>query len=240
MRRVTAFTAALGLCALLTSGCYTVLKSPYAASEVREREPAYGSRYDEGPNGDLHSPRIGRFDDRDNPYGGYPGSGYGSPGGTPLFGYDSRYGPYGLYSFGSGYGSPNYSSGLGPYGYGYDPYYQGDGGVYIPPGYELVTTQELDQLRAGDSGVLTNLEPVVQPTAAEVRALEQKQQAEDGYVWGQRDARSRSAAPGVRARTTGSGSGGSTAVKSAPKGAAKSSSESSAGSKKRAPRKRRR
>ena len=100
---------------------------------------------------------MGRFDERDDqddffrypgsPYGGYGGSPYGyggSPygyGGTPIFGYDSRNGLYGAGGYGYG------GSGYGPNGYGYDPYYQGGNGYYAPPGYELVSTRELEDMQ---------------------------------------------------------------------------------------------
>ncbi len=133
---------ALGLSAMVLSSCYTVLKAPRTAADVQQEQIWKADR--------STDPRIGRFDDRDeqddfyrypgNPYGGYGygGSPYGY-GGFPILTYDSRYGLYGA----GGYGYPHYGAGYGPYGYGYDPYYQDDG-LYIPPGYELVSTRELE------------------------------------------------------------------------------------------------
>jgi hypothetical protein len=133
---------ALGLSAMVLSSCYTVLKAPRTAADVQQEQIWKADR--------STDPRIGRFDDRDeqddfyrypgNPYGGYGygGSPYGY-GGFPILTYDSRYGLYGA----GGYGNPHYGAGYGPYGYGYDPYYQDDG-LYIPPGYELVSTRELE------------------------------------------------------------------------------------------------
>ena len=131
--------------ALLLCSCYTVLRAPYSTTDQYYDD----SRYSRTDQRDNMEPWLGRSDDRDgyrDPYGRYGPGAYGQPG-YPIFGhgYDSRYGAFGSYG---GY-SP-YSAGYGPYGYGYDPYYVGDGGVYIPPGYELVTTRELDRLRASD------------------------------------------------------------------------------------------
>lgn len=137
--------------AMMLCSCYTVLKAPYSTSSSYDE-----SRYARDSRDDL-APSVGRFDDRGvgyrDPYGLYGPGAYGQPG-YPIFGYDSRYGGYG------GYGSP-YSAGYGPYGYGYDPYYQ-DAGTYIPPGYELVTTQELDRLRASEIAT-TNSTPALDP-----------------------------------------------------------------------------
>ena len=148
---------ALPLGSLLTSGCYTVLNNPYAQADLHEREAAYAEEA---------VPTVGQFDDRNNMddfyrypgvrgsygsygYGGYPigGLGYGSNGGfRPYGGYG--YGGYDPY-YRSGYG------GYGPYSYGYDPYYRDSGGYYVPPGYELVSTRELDDLRSGPLNAAT-------------------------------------------------------------------------------------
>ena len=146
-RRIGLVLAGLSVVALSLSGCYTVLRSPYAADV--EKEPRYAGWDDQRRH---ETPTLGRFDNGDRPADPY-GLGYGGQG-FPIFGYNSQYGgfgsgfgPYG----GGGYGSPyGYSSGYGPHGYGYDPYYQNAQGVYVPPGYELVTTTELDRLRSGE------------------------------------------------------------------------------------------
>ena len=164
--------------AIMVSGCYTVLKAPYSA-DYDEGRSKYAA---EQRQDDYPSPRVGRFDDRGSgfvdPYGSYGAGAYGQGGGFPIFGYDSRYGGFGGY--GSGY-SP-YSSRSGPYGYGYDPYYQGDGGVYIPPGYELVTTEELNRLRTDDTS-LPSFTPTVGQSADPVDLRQQRiDQAQDTWT----------------------------------------------------------
>ena len=152
--------SALSLGGLLTSGCYTVISNPYAQADLHEREVAYAAEA---------APTVGQFDERDDmddfyrypgvrgSYGGYGYGGYPSGG----FGYSSNGGfhPYGGYDpyYRGGYG------GYGPYSYGYDPYYRDSGGYYVPPGYELVSTRELDDLRSGALGAAT---PTVDPAAA--------------------------------------------------------------------------
>jgi len=239
MKKSSMIALALGVSALLTSGCYTMVNSPYASS--REREPEYiSSRTDQRPAGDSRSSALGRPGSRDRT-GSYPGYGYGGSGGSSIFGYNSN---SGLYGFGSGYDSYPYSSAYGPNGYGFDPYYQGDTGLYIPPGYELVTTQELEQLRLNNSGVLTDTDPIVDlPTPAEVNALQDKQLEEDRYIWAERGTRSRSVPTGISRSSAGSRSSGSSSVSAKPAAksdkSAKSSTKSSS-SGKRAPKKRRR
>ena len=148
---------ALPLGSLLTSGCYTVINNPYAQADLHERETAHAEEA---------VPTVGQFDDRNNMddfyrypgvRGSYDGYGYG---GYPIggFGYGSNGGfrPYGGYGYG-GY-NPYYRggySGYGPYSYGYDPYYRDSGGYYVPPGYELVSTRELDDLRSGPLSAAT-------------------------------------------------------------------------------------
>ena len=238
MKKSGTIALTLGLSALVTSGCYTAVNSPYASA--REREPEYtSSRYDERPDGETSRSAVRR----DGQYGssGYGSSGYGSSGygnrgsgGTSIFGYGSNNGLYGL---GSGYNDYPYSSAYGPNGYGADPYYQGDTG-YIPPGYQLVTTQELEQLRL-NNGVLTDTDPIVVPTAAELNALEEKQREQDRYIWSERGTRSRSVPTGISRSSTGSSSGAVKVAKPATK-STNSATKSSSSSGKKAPRKRRR
>ena len=233
MKKSGTIALTLGVSALVTSGCYTAVNSPYASA--REREPEYtSSRYDERPDGETSRSAVRR----DGQYGssGYGSSGYGNrgSGGSSIFGYSSN---NGLYGFGSGYNDYPYSSAYGPNGYGADPYYQGDTG-YIPPGYQLVTTQELEQLRL-NNGVLTDTDPIVAPTAAEVNALEKKQREQDRYIWSERGTRSRSVPTGISRSSTGSSSGAVKSAKPATK-SANSATKSSSSSGKKAPRKRRR
>lgn len=172
------FNSALPLIALLASGCYTVLNNPYPAADLHESELAYA----EEPGSEAMQ-TIGQFDDREEQddfyrypgvrgsYGGY-GSGYG--GGYGGYGYPSGVGyssgggfyPYGGYGGGYGGYDPYYRGGYGPSSYGYDPYYRDSGGYYVPPGYELVSTRELDNLRVGGLSAGT---PKVDPAAAAKR-----------------------------------------------------------------------
>ena len=132
----------LSLGGLLTSGCYTVISNPYAQADLHERQVAYAAEA---------SPTVGQFDERDDmdDFYRYPGV-RGSYGGYGYGGYPSG---------GFGYSS---NGGFHPYG-GYDPYYRNSGGSYVPPGYELVSTRELDDLRSGALGAAT---PTVDPAAA--------------------------------------------------------------------------
>lgn len=182
--RGAAHVAVLVGAATLLGGCYTALRVPYSpvAAPVEERYEAAEVRSDEGFGGDYLTPRVGRFSERDgyDDYWGYGSGPYGY--GYPA--YDTRYGlgAYGL-PFSPYYGYSPYYSGYGPYGYGYDPYYYGGGGRYVPPGYELVTSNELDQLRA-DSHALQDLDPgASQPSQAEIdrRRRQAAQRAEQAW-----------------------------------------------------------
>ena len=161
--------SALPLIALMASGCYTVLSSPYEVADL----------HDEYPSRDVEAPTIGKFDDRDymDDLYRYPGvrGGYGRYGG-----YYGGYGGYGGYYYPtSGYypsyygGYPSYYGGYGPYSYGYDPYYRSSGGYYVPPGYELVSTRQLDDLRAASR--LSTTPTIADPArAAEVQRREEE------------------------------------------------------------------
>ena len=174
-------TKALILCSVLTvlmaSGCYTVLSSPYEVADLHEEEPAR----------DVEAPTIGQFDDRDytddlyrypgvrGGYGGY-GGGYGGYGRYGGYYPTARYVPY---YYGYGYNSyPYYYGGYGPYSYGYDPYYRSSRGYYVSPGYEMVSTRELDNLRAASR--LNTTPMTVDPAAAA------KVQRREEAVWQRR------------------------------------------------------
>ncbi len=165
--------------AMMGSGCYTALKGPATASEFYS-EPQYTTHTSESTD-DLLAPSVGRFDDPyDDPYRGYSGvapygGAYGGYG-TPIFGYDSRSGLFGNYGYGG------YYPGAGPVGYGYDPYYSGAYGTYVPPGYELVTSEEIYQLRANSrlNTPPTHYEPPPDP------ALEQERARVEQEVWEKR------------------------------------------------------
>ena len=168
--------SALTLTALMASGCYTVLSSPYEVASL----------HDEELTRDVEAPTIGKFDDRDymddlyrypgvrggyGRYGGYYG-GYG--GYYPTSGYYPSY--YGGYpSYYGGYGG---YGGYGPYSYGYDPYYRSSRGYYVPPGYQLINTRQLDDLRAASR---LNTTPMVTDPA---RATEVQRREEE--VWQRR------------------------------------------------------
>jgi len=175
--------------AIVSGGCYTALKGPWTATD--QTDPRY-TTYDSADTDELLTPSVGRFDDPyDDPYGGYSGfapygAAYGGYG-TPIFGYDSRSGLFGSYGYGG------YYPGAGPVGYGYDPYYSGAYGTYVPPGYELVTREEIDRLRDLSIGSST-YQPPPDPQFEEERAqLEQD-------VWELRQERRQRPAPSVTRR----------------------------------------
>ena len=168
------FYSALPLIALLANGCYTVLSNPYQAADLHDSEVAYAD--------ESKTPTVGQFDERDEmddlyrypgvrgSYGGY-GSGYGSGyGGRYGSGYGYSSGGYGGYG-GNGY-DPYYSGGYGPNSYGYDPYYRDSAGSYVPPGFELVSTRELDQLRLGGLSAGT---PAVDSAAVAAQAKKREE-----------------------------------------------------------------
>lgn len=191
--------SALPLIALMASGCYTVLNSPYKATSLHDEE------LDRAKSRDAETPTIGQFDDRDymDDLYRYPGvrggyGGYGSYGGYGGGGYyypASRYNPY----YYGGY-DPYYYGGYGPYSYGYDPYYRSGGGYYVPPGYELINTRALDDLRAASRRNATPT--IVDPAAAA------KVQRREESVWQRRvEPRVRNSSP-PPPRTTSSTSTG--------------------------------
>ena len=169
--------SALSLTALMASGCYTVLSSPYEAASLHDEDLSRAK------SRDVEAPTIGKFDDRDymDDFYRYPGvrGGYGGYGGG-YGGYGGGYGGYGGYYYPtSGYypsyygGYPSYYGGYGPYSYGYDPYYRSSGGYYVPPGYELVSTRQLDDLRAASR--LNTTPMIADPAAAtEVQRREEE------------------------------------------------------------------
>ena len=131
-----------GLCLPLLTSCYTAISAPKNAADL-QRERIWASESEEPSPERFREDEAYRYPSDPYGYGAY-GRG-GAPYGyweTPFIGYDSRGGWYG---YGS-YGYPAYGSGYGPYGYGSDPYYLDDGGYYIPPGYELLSTRELEDL----------------------------------------------------------------------------------------------
>jgi len=186
--RHLAVRAVLVATAVALSGCYTVLQSPLASSGSRGADQ-YAPQ-EQIDSQERLSPRVGRFpnrrgfEDRDGFGDSWGYDPYGSGAGFPIFSYDSRYGAMNYGSpYAPGYGYGAYSSGYGPYGYGYDPYYQGADGTYIPPGYELVTTQELQRLQQ-DSQLLEAMEKPAGPDPAELeeQRRQEVQQAEETWA----------------------------------------------------------
>jgi hypothetical protein len=186
----------LALAGLGLGGCYTVLKGPRTAADLADEKVAVADERRDR----LAEPRVGRFRDQDrdawDDFYRYPGG----PGGYSDFGYPI----YGV-GYSSGYGMFGYGGypgyGYGPYSYGYDPYYSGysgTGALYVPPGYELVSTRELEEMRAAQR----NLAGQSQSPAIDEQLL-QKQRKEQEEVWAKRvDPRVRQA-PTPTSRTTG-------------------------------------
>ena len=223
--------SALPLTALMVSGCYTVLSSPYEAADLHDEDLARAKIRD------VEAPTVGQFDDRDymDDLYRYPGvrGGYGGYGG-----YYGGYGGYGGYYYPTaGYypyyygGYPSYYGGYGPYSYGYDPYYRSSGGYYVSPGYELVSTRQLDDLRAASR---LNATPAIADPAA---ATKRQRREED--VWQRRvEPRERSApTPTPRSTVSRPPSGGAT---KAPAATSAPASKSSATKESAKPKKRRR
>ena len=219
----------LALAAVSATGCYTVLRAPggFSPREAPAKSTAWAPE-----DRDL---RIGKFsDDRrpDHPaYDAY-GSGY------PIFGYDSRHGMYGFgspFAYGPGYGYGGYGYGggygyspyYGPYGYGYDPYYSGQ--VYVPPGYELVTSRELADLRSGGSGAVD--EPASETPPVDQSALLEQQRRAQERAWSQRaDPTVRRSTVGHRTPKSSGGSRSSGTVSSSGSSKPASEEEKSSGS----------
>lgn len=174
--------SALPLTALMASGCYTVLSSPYEVADLHDEDLARAK------SRDVEAPTVGQFDDRDymddlyrypgvrGGYGGYGGyyGGYGGYGGY----YPTSRHYYGGYPYYYG-GYPHYYGGYGPYSYGYDPYYRSSSGYYVSPGYQLISTRQLDDLRRAASRL--NTTPMVTDPAA---ATERQRREEN--VWQRR------------------------------------------------------
>lgn len=203
----------LGCAAVMSSGCYTLLMAPFSSAGLREESQS------DTVSGKRDQARLGRFDGEEERagrgYGGYGGYGYG----YPVFGagYGSQYGAYGSAPYGygpyGGYGYSPYGGGYGPYGYGYDPYYRSSTGVYIPPGYELVTTKELDELRATSGGLAT----IPSQSAADAEATKKAEAKKHQEVWQRRVDPQDRPAPVVTPRPAEAPSGSGKESTSAPK-----------------------
>jgi hypothetical protein len=211
MKNKKLLVLALACCTSVAfSGCYTVLQNPNALASLHDDEWSAEEEY---------SARADRYDEYDEAevddgfyrYPGVPGS-YGAYGGAgyPLSGYGSSNGYGGSYGYGNyGYGGSGYgasrnpygayadygSYGYGPYSYGYDPYYTDSRGSYVPPGYELVNTRELDDIRASLAGVQGGAKTVDKEA---IRAQQRRKEA----VWSQRVAPQMRKAPTPQSRSS--------------------------------------
>ena len=214
---------------IVLSGCYTILRAPSAASPEYASETYFEEEDRYERERDAFGPRIGQFDD--DRYGVYGRDPYGNGAGIPIFGYDSANGLYGFGSpFSYGYGSPygGYGPAAGPYGYGYDPYYSGTNGTYIPPGYELVTTQELVELRA-DSRMLSTIGGSAGPSVGETQENLRVRDNQARQAWIQRTYREVPRRSTSAVRTTRSSSAGSsTAVEQSSSSGSRKASSSNA------------
>ncbi len=157
------------------SGCYTVLSDPYAVSTLHEHEY---ERADRDGQHDRSAERDAAAEDDFYRYPGVPGS-YGAYGaGYPLRGGYYGAGSYGAYPVPYGAYSSYGHYGYGPHSYGYDPYYTDSRGFYVPPGYELVSTRELDDIRAS----LADIQNGVPSSVDQARAREQMRDKEDVWI----------------------------------------------------------
>lgn len=218
------------------SGCYTVLNDPFAVQTLHEKAEQDGEYQQRAPREEAAT------DDDFYRYPGVPGS-YGAYGaGYPIRGYTSggygRYDAYPMpYGAHSSYGYGNY--GYGPYSYGYDPYYTDSRGFYVPPGYELVSTRELDNLRTSSVGSRVEQSSPADQAAA---AREEMKKQEDVWI---RRASPQMRRPDPTPRSTTSIATPSAAAPSASRPSATSSgaapaSKTSSGKERATPQKRRR
>ncbi len=219
--------------ALALSGCYTLLQSPGFAT----RDTAPDDVYTWDAGGSDVSPLVGDFDaESQYPYGYGPSRSAG----VPVFGYDSL---YGLYGFGSPYaygpfgglysGGYGYGSNAGPYGYGYDPYYsgsRGSRGSYIPPGYQLITTQALDTLVRNQGQGVGTTSPI---SDAERATQLRRQQREADRAWTQRTGPERRSTQTVRTTRPEESSGRVTTSSSSSTTSSSSESSGSSAAKRR-------
>lgn len=209
---------AMGACAVFLCGCYTVLRGPRLALPSVSEAPR--------PQGDEASaPTPAPADDVwGSPYGGGEASsryGYGY-GGYP-------YSPYAGYPVYGSYGYSPYSyygyDGYGPYSYGYDPYYQSTASWYnVPVGYELVTDDELDALRASREA-LSELQNETREADALLRSQEVQQRQE---AWARRGEPRVRQAPAPEPRPTTTSSPPATYSSPGASGSGDSSTESAA------------
>lgn len=148
-------------------GCYTVLSNPYSVQTMKDVDSDYQNSsafeyYENDNNNDLDD--FYSYPGSTGGYGVYNG-GYGY--GYPYNGYGNGYGA-GYYGGYNGYGYGGYT----PYSYGYDPYYSNNNN-YIPPGYELISNRELDEIRA--SIIELRNKPVVVDPKSEQEATDLRQ-----------------------------------------------------------------
>jgi hypothetical protein len=188
-KRLTTW-AALAVASVVFSGCYTVLQGPRMASTIDASledtyysDQVYSDLTDGYPEVETVRPRQRNDPWANDGYGrGYPvtSSGYGGYG----FGSPFAYGP----SLGVSYPYGGHSSAYGPYGYGYDPYYSGRGGgsSYTPPGYQLVTSQDLAELRLENAALRAAASTTGGRPAATQQDAVRRRQAQAEQAWTQR------------------------------------------------------
>ena len=188
-KRLTTW-AALAAASVMLSGCYTVLQGPRMTSSIDDasfEDPYYSDQvYSDLTDGypEVETVRPGHRNDPwayDGYGNGYPvtSSGYGGYG----FGSPFAYGP----SLGASYPYGGYSSLYGPNGYGYDPYYSGRrGSSYTPPGYQLVTSQDLAELRLENAALRAAASTTVGRPAATQQDAVRRRQAQAEQAWTQR------------------------------------------------------
>lgn len=227
MKKKKLLAVALACCAgALWSGCYTALQNPNAVSSLHEEE--WAAEDDYVASSDRYAEDIEATDDDFYRYPGVPGS-YGSYGGAgyPVSRYGRSYGSYydyNNYGYGGSFPYGAYADygayGYGPSSYGYDPYYTDRRGYYVPPGYELVNTRELDDIRAS----LAQSGAGAKPLNSEAIRAQQRRKEE---VWTQRAAPQMRKAPTPARSSASSISSPPSSSSSSPRSSVSASSSSS-------------
>ena len=228
MRKMPAQAGLVLVLTLAISGCYTILNAPRTTGGVQP----------EVWKSTNQQPAARQFSEEDDFYR-YPGDIYGygrAPYGTsvPYIGYDSSAGMYGYGSF----GYPGHAYGYGPYGYGADPYYVDSGGYYLPPGYDLVSTRELEEMRDTIHYLTGQQSDPVQQAREEEFRRRQEEEREQVFQTRINPSRTRAvdAAPYVppaTVRKASSSGGGGGSSKSSSSGSSKSGTDIKSKSKRR-------
>lgn len=153
---------------LILPGCYTAINAPRASGRPVQQDAWESSGQRLKAQERSAEEEFYRYPGDIYGYGGEP---YPYRIGTPYIGYSSA---TGMYGYGS-YGYSGYGNGYGPYGYGADPYYVDNGGYHLPPGYELITTRELEDYRH----TIRTLTTRQTDPEKDARAEEQRRQMEE-------------------------------------------------------------